>query len=308
MSFPFHRWALVGIVIVATVTPKSRGMPFRIDAEGQPMVVLPRLATLPDPVFTHISLRHELVHDGLAYSSRIYLPELQSYLVRLSATSFKWRNPAGDTVMLRPDVASVVDGRRLLLNRLAGGEYVVHGDTTRSYWYRDSALRRVDIGPYAYEFRYADGELESIERARPNRSTLARVHRSANGTISTIEIQGAVTTLTFDEGLRLLRATSGMDRPPIVTFEYDNGLMTRASWGGEAVTFRWGGIVDQYAEFALPHPPVVEADDNFQYRIADDGRGVRIYYRGIAEKTSGDWYFDRYKRQLWMNGQLVPHP
>ena len=268
--------------------------PFDVTPTGTPRFVWP-LLRFQSPEFTDgLSLAHDMSFDGKNYSSRIVIPELNSYLVKRDHGAYYWRNPANGEMLLKPNegtgpwrLTEAPDGT-MRIDAEKGEIELVYANTQLVEMTRDR--RR-------YNFNYAEGRLGEISRLETGGDqTLLVIKYNTDGQIESIEAGDKDFVCEYDEKIFLKKITEiGAKRS--ADFGYKNRLLTSARFMEKTttqLTFEWGGM-RSLSPFTLatPLPPVVVADRQSSYSIQRDPAGLQVVFRSKTDPANGGaWVLD----------------
>lgn len=237
-----------------------------------------------------IHLQHELVFDGQNYFSRFIIPEVESYLVAGDPGVFLWRPPGGKERKLYLDQRE--SQVAWLIRELGPNRYeICSKDGANVYVYEKCRLRSVISRNEKFIFDWEDaGNLLVNSIDGEGAVPLLTVRFNRNGLVTTVETAERKLFGTYNGDMELVKWEAVGVESPLAIFDYEQRLLSEASFMGVAAQFKWG--IPIFAERFKPPVnmrPVVIADGTRRYstiisrdwirtRAADAASGHAIFW------------------------------
>ena len=272
--------------------PGASDWPFLITPEASPALHLMIHEFKNQEHVVGISLRHELIFDGIDYQSYLVTLGIESHLISSGRGKFIWSRFDGGEVAL--SLAPAAPSQAWILKTITPESYeICSADGTERYYFNNSQLAEFNIKDRFYRLDYEQGRVAGVSRYKPGDEQLVTIKYDSRGTISQIDIQGRVFHYHYDKSLKLSSIDGGSRLSAI--FGYKNNLLSEVQLGAVHSEFTWGSprLVDYFTS-PLPSPPVVTSDPLFTYETTSgrDHLGVSFFSKHTP-CNKGEWRLNK---------------
>lgn len=256
---------------------------FGVYADGFPRMDISPLRLAGSGGLTELHLEHQIVFDGIDYSSQIRVTELSSCLVEQAAGQYLWTNLKGKQLII--SALGVVDGNGKGWALIAKNGLVIIRtiDEEEKYVYQHTRLLEAKIGLYQYRFIYQDGGLLSVVETTPDSAEIIACQYGPE-----LELKRVI----FNSGKGVIECSSpscvdtcSLNGRPVYKFSYQaNGLLRFARWDGGGCDLVWGEVQDNRGFIGSRLPPAVVSDGCYNYTYS---RGYDILNVTAKNRKNG---------------------
>lgn len=271
----------------------ARRWPFTVDATGELSVVIPLVAfQRHEFIAGGLTLRHALVFDGEKYLSKIYIPEIESFVIRVKE-GYRWRRGDGGGILFANCNGTLDEDGKWTLTRIGANTLVVEavGRTDR-YEYKGCVPVSAVVDGRKYKWEYGNDNLLLGIRKDGGAEDIVHVNYRDDGMISQVEAAGTTLKLKYNRERALILCEKDGATVGRIVISYFNHLLGAISTEKVAQRFEWGRPkLNGYFDPVVAQRPIVENDGKFKYDVTIGRRKVEVRFHSI-DGLNGMWEYE----------------
>jgi hypothetical protein len=289
------------LIFAAQLQGYDRDWPFPVSPSGEPNFTL-LLARIPGALFLkRISLQSALVFDGLRYTSRIIIPELESYLVPVGLGRYEWRTVDGTVIQLKYNSTTAGASREWRMLRQENGVIRIAAvDGTEHYDYKSCRLEAFVVRNEMYQIT-ADSEGDhqiALKNTSGEKQTIICVFQITE-TKTMVVIAGRRLLLEYGENFELRKVFNEQAANSVCTFGYKDGMLAKVETAQVDLAYTWEkGRLAEYYNSPIEMPPHVVCDGTTVYNIRPRQMYVHVDFHELNGPLKGGWVLDRLTKKV----------
>ena len=274
-----------------------RGWPFQVTYSCLPNFSI-SLTSGREVLEYKITLQHQLISNGERYESRLFMPELESYLVQEGNAIYKWRTIDGDIVLLSKARRTNFRGRNWTVTTEGSEIQVFEEESGETYKYERCRLAYWKKHGITTAFKRKESEVNVFRRNNDQMTTVAVLKRiSANA--YELKAGERLLKLLYNKDLQLENVMDLSDGRVISNFTYQGALLKRIDAGPLQNHYEWaeGSFEESFASVRRIEPFIV-MDRSATYHLKRTQAFLEVEFFARSQTKNGRWVFDLNKQHV----------